>query len=131
MKLIKKCRIISIVLLTVLVILLVIPNIVEADPVLDPDYYKPSSTDSVNFTPIERKANAIIGIIQVIGSIVSVGSLVAMGIRYMFGSIEEKAEYKKSMIPYLLGAILLFAGSNILGIFYNFFTTLEVQNRKA
>ena len=34
----------------------------------------------------------------------------------MLGSVEEKAEYKKTMIPYVIGAILLFATSNLLGI---------------
>ena len=32
-----------------------------------------------------------------------------MGIKYMLGSVEEKADYKKDMIPYLIGAVLLFA----------------------
>ena len=31
-----------------------------------------------------------------------------LGIKYMLGSAEEKAEYKKDMIPYLVGAFLLF-----------------------
>lgn len=125
MKLVKKYRMISMVLLILLVILTVIPNIVEADTILDPDYYKPGSVDNRDSYLIERKANVIIGIIQAIGSIVSVVTLIIMGIRYMMGSIEEKAEYKKSMIPYLLGSILLFAGSNILGIFYGYFKSIN------
>ena len=38
---------------------------------------------------------------------VSVITLVVLGIKYMVGSIEERAEYKKSMIPYLIGAFLI------------------------
>lgn len=33
----------------------------------------------------------------------------------MIGSAEEKAEYKKTMIPYLVGAVILFAAVNIAG----------------
>ena len=32
------------------------------------------------------------------------------------GSAEEKAEYKKTMIPYIIGAILVFAASAIASI---------------
>lgn len=41
----------------------------------------------------------------------------------MMGSAQEKAEYKKTMIPYLIGAVLIFAASNIAGWIYNFATT--------
>ena len=34
----------------------------------------------------------------------------------MIGSVEEKAEYKKSMIPYIIGVFLLLATSTIVGI---------------
>ena len=62
----------------------------------------------------------IIGGIQAIGTIVSVGILIVLGIKYMMGSAEEKAEYKKTMIPYLVGAILVFAASTIANFVYNF-----------
>ena len=42
-----------------------------------------------------------------------------IGIKYMMGSAEEKAEYKKTMIPYLVGAIILFAAVNIAGVVVN------------
>lgn len=55
--------------------------------------------------------NRIVGFVKVIGIFVSVGALMAIGIKYMMGSAEEKAEYKKVMIPYIIGAVLLFAAS--------------------
>ena len=61
----------------------------------------------------------IIGVIQVVGSVVAVAILVVLGIKYMMGSTEEKAEYKKTLIPYLVGAILIFAASNIAGMVFN------------
>ena len=47
----------------------------------------------------EDIGNSILGLIQMIGTLISVGVLMIMGIRYMMGSIEERASYKKSMIP--------------------------------
>ena len=71
-----------------------------------------------------RIGNIIIGGFQAIGSIVSVLSLVIIGIKYMMGSVEEKAEYKTKMIYYVIGAILVFAISNISAMLYNFASTL-------
>ena len=57
--------------------------------------------------------NKIIGIITTVGVVVAVIVLLILGIKYMMGSASEKAEYKKTMIPYLVGAILIFGASAI------------------
>lgn len=57
--------------------------------------------------------NQIIGIITTVGVVVAVVILLVLGIKYMMGSASEKAEYKKTMIPYLVGAILIFGASAI------------------
>ena len=44
--------------------------------------------------------------------------LVVLGIKYMMGSAEEKAEYKKTMIPYVVGAILIFLAPMIANMIY-------------
>lgn len=61
----------------------------------------------------------ILGGAQIIGVSLSVIILVVLGIKYMMGSAEEKAEYKKSMVPYLVGAVLIFAAPTIANIIYN------------
>ena len=70
--------------------------------------------------------NQILGIIQVVGIILSVGCLMILGIKYMMGSAEEKAEYKKTFIPYLIGAFLLFAASAFAKTIYNWVTNIKV-----
>lgn len=67
--------------------------------------------------------NKIIGILQTGGIVLSVVILVVLGIKYMMGSAEEKAEYKKTMIPYLVGAAFIFLAPTIANIVYNFFKT--------
>ena len=57
--------------------------------------------------------NQIIGVITTVGVVVAVVVLLVLGIKYMMGSASEKAEYKKTMIPYLVGAILIFGASAI------------------
>lgn len=51
--------------------------------------------------------NKIFGIVKVIGILCSVIGLMIIGLRYMMGSIEEKADYKKTLPYYLLGMVLI------------------------
>lgn len=88
--------------------------------VVNPDEFDPSSSTGSN-TLADNIIKTILGGVQGIGSIVSVLALVIIGVKYMLGSVEEKAEYKKTMLPYLVGAILLFLSSNIVGALYDIF----------
>lgn len=72
------------------------------------------STDEVG-SKVGNVGNSILGIIKVVGTLIAVGVLMVLGIKYMMGSAEEKAEYKKTMIPYLIGAVLLFAAVQLAG----------------
>ena len=45
----------------------------------------------------------------------------------MMGSAEEKAEYKKTMMPYIVGAALIFAASALAQVIYQFFTGVTVS----
>ena len=64
-----------------------------------------------------------------IGMAVSVIVLLILGIKYMICSAEEKAEYKKTMIPYLIGAALVFGASFIANVVYSLFNGFG-QNSK-
>ena len=55
----------------------------------------------------------VVDIITTIAIIVAVVVLLVLGIKYMMGSAAEKAEYKKTMIPYLIGAVLIFGAAAI------------------
>ena len=70
-------------------------------------------------TEVVNLGKTIVTIMQTVGIVVAVVVLLVIGIKYMIGSAEEKAEYKKTMIPYIIGAILLFASTTIVGVVYN------------
>lgn len=63
--------------------------------------------------------NMAITIITTIGISASVITLIILGLKYMLGSVEEKATYKKSMMPYLIGAVLVFCASTVANIIYS------------
>ena len=87
------------------------------DTVINPDAYDPGAPEKSE--ELNKIADTVIGLIYYIGVFLSVGMLMAIGIKYITGSIEEKAQYKETMVPYILGAILLFGGINILKIIYD------------
>lgn len=123
---INKALIISMTLLVILSIL--IPNKIYAKSitvndsvkiatgVIDPNSWKPQKPSQSDIDKMMDMSNVIIGTIQVIGVVVSVISLMILGFKYMTGSIEEKAEYKKTMIPYLVGTIMFFAITQFVGL---------------
>lgn len=77
--------------------------------------------DNINSTEIKNVGNGIIKILQTTGIVLSVIMLIVIGIKYLMGSAEEKAEYKKTMIPYIVGAGLIFAAAAFAQVIYNFF----------
>lgn len=72
-----------------------------------------SGTATTAASSVQKVGNQIIGIITTVGVVVAVVILLVLGIKYMMGSASEKAEYKKTMIPYLVGAVLIFGASAI------------------
>ena len=64
-------------------------------------------------TGIATIGGNIVNMLTTAGIVIAVIVLLILGIKYMMGSASEKAEYKKTMIPYLVGAILIFGASAI------------------
>ena len=81
---------------------------------------------SVKVDQIGTIGNKILTIITNIGMVLAVVLVAVLGIKYMMGSTEEKAEYKKTMIPYLIGAILVFGASAIGKAVVNFASSVTV-----
>ena len=62
----------------------------------------------------------IINIAQVVGMGVAIIMLVVMAIKYISAAPSEKAELKKSITIYVVGAVVLFAATGILQVIKNF-----------
>ena len=87
-----------------------------ATGVINPDNFKPSEPSQSDIDPIMTKANVLIGAIRAIGVVVTFVTLMVLGIKYMTGSVSEKAEYKKTMLPYLIGAFVFLALTQIIAV---------------
>ena len=107
-----------IIIVFLILILFAIPtySIATGNPIDNPGNYKPGGISSTDSDKIVNRVNPILGTITVIGIVISAITLTVLGIKYMIGSVEEKAEYKKSMIPYIIGVVLLLAASTAVGL---------------
>lgn len=110
---------IFIILINLLIITLFVSNISLAT--YNPGLFNPD-IDSVKSNEIVNIGGKVVGIIQIIGTIISVGMLTIIGIKYSIGSAEQKASYKKTLLPYLIGSILIFGATNLTQMVYDFTT---------
>jgi len=65
----------------------------------------------------------LINLVQVVGMGVAIVMLIVMAIKYISAAPSEKAEIKKSVTIYIVGAIVLFAATGILQVIKNFAQT--------
>lgn len=92
---------------------------------VNPDDYKPNELTTSDAGEFINIANSIIAAIRMFGTVVAVVALMALGVKYMLGSTQDKASYKESMIPYLVGAVMVFAIPNIIGIIFDLVTQIK------
>lgn len=116
----KITKIIAILMIAFTLISVVVPTFATPDP---SKYNGDGST--VNTGKIDNLGQNIITIISTVGSIVSVIVLIVLGLKYMMGSAEEKAEYKKTLLPYIIGAALVFAASTIASVVFQFANSMK------
>lgn len=113
-------NIFAILIILITLMTLIIPNYCYAGTDLglgDLDKYEGTNPGS---TKLVSKANIIFAYIRNIGIVISVVMLVVIGIKYMIGSTEEKANYKETLWPYIIGAFLLMTGSVLPQLIYKF-----------
>ena len=69
---------------------------------------------------VRNVMGATINIITTVGMGISIIMLVVIGIRYVSKGAEGKAEAKKDLTGYMIGAVLIFGVSGVLKIFQMF-----------
>ena len=81
---------------------------------IDPTQYKIGGIQGAS--EVTKKAKGIVDTLRTIGMVVVAVGILVLGIKYMIGSTEEKAKYKETMKPYIIGCIMIFATTTILSI---------------
>lgn len=86
--------------------------------IIDTNKYAPGN-DAMDSPKAAAIAGTVLNVVQVIGIILAVGCISIVGIQYMVGSVEQKAEYKKTMTAMIVGAILLVSTTTIVKVIYS------------
>ena len=118
----KFTKIISVVLMIMILASVATTVFASADPSFDP--VNMTGKSDVNTSKITDMGNGAIKVVTTIGMVASVVVLVVLGIKYMLGSAEEKAEYKKTLLPYVIGAVLVFAAATIASMVFQFASSI-------
>lgn len=78
-----------------------------------------------------KKVNEVVAIVitvaRVVGVAVAIVMLLAVAMKYMTAAPGEKADIKKSAVVYVVGAVVLFAVTGILGIINSFASNIKVS----
>lgn len=108
-------------LLTLMCIIAIIPSFTLAGDINTDEFsaiYNKNGTSKVT-----NAGGSILAVVQVIGISCGVICLIILGIKYMYSSTNDKATIKEKLIPYLIGAIIMFGGTGILTLVANFAQT--------
>lgn len=66
-------------------------------------------------------------VFQIIGVGIAIIMLILLGVKYMMGSVEEKAEIKKHAVVYVVGAVVFFGAFGILTILQEFIKGVKID----
>ena len=120
----KKVMKVIVAILLASVLIMMLSQITSAYNAMNPDEslsnYRREDTSGASAAS-QNIIGMIINIAQVIGT--GVAMLIVLAIQYIAASPEGKAEIKKNSTIYIVGAVILFAASGILGIVRRFAIT--------
>mgnify|MGYP001852239888 FL=1 len=109
----KSIKILSVLMMSIMMVMTVTP--VFASNQITP--IEPTNTGN-----ILQLAGKILGFLQWIALIGGTIIIAILGIKYMMGSLEERADYKKSFIPLIVGIIVVMGAVTIANLIVNTFT---------
>lgn len=86
---------------------------------IDPGDYRPNNPTTDDAVEVTKKIGIILGFIRNLSVVVSVIALMIIGFKYMIGSVEQKANYKATLMPYIIGCIMAVSGTTLVSFIYN------------
>ena len=94
-------------------------DITNPEAVIDSMEGAKNSMASAN-NSIGNIINTAIGLLQITGTGISVIVVSILGIKYLLASPSEKADTKKSILPIVIGCVLLFGAVNLIAAINDF-----------
>lgn len=121
-----KTKILLIILMLVINVMFLNINVVQADGISDVisggDSFLQAGVSqgtSIDTDKLQDTSNMIYNILLILGMCIAVIVSAILGIKFMIGSTEEKAQVKDALIPFVVGCIVIFGAFGIWKIFIN------------
>ncbi len=76
---------------------------------------------NVDMGSLPNTVGKVIAYIRNASILVGVIILIILGVKYMIGSVEEKAGYQKSFVPLVIGIIVVMAATSIASFLFSIF----------
>lgn len=123
-------RVLSVLLMGFMIATTLYNSVFAATLGSDSDSLKVDQFNNVEFEDgatgsVQRIIASIISVTQIIGIGVAIIMLIVLAIKYISAAPSEKAEIKKTVTIYVVGAVVLFAASGILEIVKKFATNVK------
>ena len=113
----NKNIIIKILAIFVLSTMLIMQTTYAADSVIDAgdSFIKEGkkTTQAIQDSQIKTVSDQIYNILLAVGTVIAVIVGAILGIQFMVGSMDEKAKVKESLIPFVIGCIIVFGAFGI------------------
>lgn len=114
----KVTKILTIVLLVAMIVLSV-SEVFAAGGILS--NIEAAANTTVNMGTLPQTIGKVIAYIRNAAIIIGVVIIIILGIKYMLGSVEEKAGYQKSFVPLIVGIIVVMAATSIASFLFSLF----------
>lgn len=115
----KLTKILTVVLL-VAIIVMSVSNVFAAGSIIN-EIETSASNANVNTSSISQMVGKIIAYLRNAAVIIGVVIIIILGIKYMTGSLEQKAEYQKSFVPLIVGIVIVMAATSIASFLFGLF----------
>lgn len=86
---------------------------------INPGDYKNVSGTLSGDDKISQIGGYVFNAVAVVGSGIAIISITILGIKYMVSSVEDKAQVKKKLVPFVIGAAIFFGASFVMRIIFD------------
>lgn len=116
----KAMRLVILIISALCIFSLITPKYAFAD--IDAGSFNPYDIDKngVDQKTVTKYANNVYSILYIVAIVISVITLMILGLKYIIGSATDKADYKKTLIPVLIGIFIVACITSILGVIASF-----------
>ena len=77
------------------------------------DFLDKGTETTLNSDNIKKASNAVYNVLLAVGTVIVVIVGAVLGIQFILGSAEEKAKIQESLIPFVIGSIIIFGAFGI------------------